>query len=195
MSEPRSGVLPLLLIAGLFAAGVGAVVALRAPGFSGPRLDAPAPGFSLPTLEGGSLSLGALRGRVVFVNFWGTWCAPCRDEAPSLQRLYDLLHDDGFELVGVSIDAAGAEEKILAFREEFGLTFPILVDPGKEAYRAYGATGVPETFLIDSAGRLAERFVGPRNWDEPRYARSLRRFLKARGAANDGAANDGGEDG
>jgi peroxiredoxin len=193
LSEQKSGVLPLLVIAGLFAAGVGAVVALRAPGSSGPRIDAPAPGFSLPDLDGGALALDALRGRVVFVNFWGTWCAPCRDEAPSLERLYGLLRDDGFELVGVSIDAPGAADEIRAFRDEFGISFPILVDPGKEVYRAYGATGVPETFLIDAGGNLVERFVGPRNWDEPRYARALRRLLEAREPGQ--VAQDGGKDG
>jgi len=193
LSEQKSGVLPLLVIAGLFAAGVGAVVALRAPGSSGPRIDAPAPGFSLPDLDGGALALDALRGRVVFVNFWGTWCAPCRDEAPSLERLYGQLRDDGFELLGVSIDAPGARDEIRAFRDEFGISFPILVDPGKEVYRAYGATGVPETFLIDAGGNLVERFVGPRNWDEPRYARALRRLLEAREPGQ--VAQDGGRDG
>lgn len=191
MTDGRSGVLPLLVVCALFAAGVGALVALRAPSLA-PRIDAPAPGFSLPDLDGNPVSLADLRGRVVFLNFWATWCAPCRDEAPSLDRLYAALRDRGFEVVGVSIDAARDRAAIAEFQAEFELAFPILVDPQKSAYGAYGATGVPETFLIDADGRLVERFIGPRNWDEPRYARALRRLLDA--AAGDGDAG-GPEDG
>jgi thiol-disulfide isomerase/thioredoxin len=114
---------------------------------------------------------------VVFLNFWATWCAPCREEAPSLQRIYTDLSDEGFELVAISIDPENASAEIEAFRSEFELSFPIVLDAARVAYDAYGATGVPETFLIDREGRLAERYVGPRNWDEPRYTRAIRRLL------------------
>ena len=192
MTHDRSGILPLLVVCVLFAAGVGALVAWRAPADAA-RIDAPAPGFTLADLAGGQVSLSDLRGRVVFVNFWATWCGPCRDEAPSLARLYAALRPEGFELLGVSIDSAADRGAILEFQEEFALSFPILVDPGKEAYRAYGATGVPESFLIDGSGRLVERFIGPRNWDEPRYARALRRLLDAASAAQ-GGERAGGDD-
>ena len=195
MIEGRSRVLPLLVVCAIFAAGVGALVAWRAPS-DAPHLDGPAPDFRVADLEGGQLSLHELRGRVVFLNFWATWCGPCRDEAPSLERLYTLLREQGFELLGVSVDAEGEGEAIAEFQREFGLSFPILVDPQKEAYRAYGATGVPETFLIDAGGRLVERFIGPRNWDEPRYERALRRLLDAASAEPDSdRRSDAGSDG
>ena len=190
MKHDRSGVLPLLVVCALFAAGVGALVAWRAPSDAA-RIDAPAPEFALADLEDGQVALSELRGRVVFVNFWATWCGPCRDEAPALERLYASLRHQGFELLGVSIDAEGDRDAILEFQEEFGLSFPILVDPRQEAYRAYGATGVPESFLIDANGRLVERFIGPRNWDEPRYARALRRLLDAANAAQGGEVAGG----
>ena len=190
MTHDRSGVLPLLVVCALFAAGVGALVAWRAPSDAA-RIDAPAPEFALADLEDRQVALSELRGRVVFVNFWATWCGPCRDEAPALERLYASLRHQGFELLGVSIDAEGDRDAILEFQEEFGLSFPILVDPSKEAYRAYGATGVPESFLIDANGRLVERFIGPRNWDEPRYARALRRLLDAANAAQGGEVAGG----
>lgn len=190
MKHDRSGVLPLLVVCALFAAGVGALVAWRAPSDAA-RIDAPAPEFALADLGDGQVALSELRGRVVFVNFWATWCGPCRDEAPALERLYASLRHQGFELLGVSIDAEGDRDAILEFQEEFALSFPILVDPGKEAYRAYGATGVPESFLIDASGRLVERFIGPRNWDEPRYARALRRLLDAANAARGGEVAGG----
>jgi peroxiredoxin len=192
LTYDRSGVLPLLVVCALFAAGVGALVAWRAPSDVA-RIDAPAPEFALANLAGEQVSLSGLRGRVVFVNFWATWCDPCRDEAPSLERLYASFQDEGFELLGVSVDAGGDRDAILDFQEEFALLFPILVDPSKEAYRAYGATGVPESFLIDASGRLVERFIGPRNWDEPRYARALRRLLDAANATR-GGEGAGGDD-
>jgi peroxiredoxin len=113
----------------------------------------------------------------VFVNFWATWCPPCRDEAPALERLYRSLHGEGFELLGVSIDDPSARAAVDGFRTEFDLSFPLLLDPDRSAYRAFQATGVPETFLVDRAGRVVERFVGPRDWDEPRYRNAIRALL------------------
>jgi peroxiredoxin len=116
---------------------------------------------------------------VVFVNFWATWCAPCRDEAPALERLYREFSERGFEILAISIDETASRDTVRSFREEFDLTFPILIDPARSIYGAYQATGVPETFLIDPQGRIVERFVGPRGWDEPRYARAIERLLEA----------------
>ena len=173
----RAGPLPLLIAVGLFAAAAAALVVARPPADPPLRLGAEAPAFELADLGGQPLSLVGLRGHVVFVNFWGTWGAPCREEAPSLERLDRELRGEGLEVVAVSIDEAGAREEVEAFRDEFELSFPILLDPDRRIYGAFQATGVPETFLIDHRGRLAERFVGPRSWTEPRYARAVRRLL------------------
>ena len=173
----RAGPLPLLIAVGLFATAVAALVVARPPGDPPLRLGAGAPAFELADLGGNAVSLTELRGHVVFVNFWATWCAPCRDEAPSLERLYRDLRGEGLEVVAVSIDDVAAREEVGAFRDEFELSFPILLDPDRRIYGAFQATGVPETFLIDHRGRVAERFVGPRTWTEPRYARAVRRLL------------------
>ena len=178
MSDPRSGFVPLLVISGLFAFGVAALVLTRAPA-QAPERGAPVPDFELSDLSGARVALSAQRGRVVFVNFWATWCPPCRQEAPSLERLYGRLRPEGFEVLAVSIDAKSDRAEVAEFRREFGLSFPVLLDPGQTAHTAFGVTGVPETYLIDTQGRLAERFIGPRNWDDPRYERAVRRLLAA----------------
>ena len=178
MSDERRGVVPLLAIAGLFALAIGSLVLLGVEGRAGAQLGQTTPDFRLPRLDGSPVALSEQRGRVVFVNFWATWCPPCRKEAPSLERLYERLREDGFEVLAVSIDAAGQEAAVEAFRREFGLSFPILLDPSQDAHRSFGVTGVPETYLIDAQGRLAERFIGPRDWDDPRYSRVVRRLLE-----------------
>ena len=191
MSEKRAGVFPLIVVVAVFAAGVAAFVLSREP--SGPvlRSGSIAPGFSLPVAGGTEVALASLRGRVVFVNFWATWCAPCREEAPSLERLYRTLHAEGLEVLGISIDASADDEAVLAFAREFELTFPIPRDAQKHVYAAYRVSGVPETFLVDRAGRVLERFVGPQDWDDPRYARAIRKAL----AAGQSAESQGGTGG
>ena len=191
MTEQRRGVVPLLVATAVFAAAAGGYMALRQPSGPSLRLGSPAPEFALRVPGGAEVSLAGLRGRVVFVNFWATWCAPCREEAPSLERLYKSLAGDGFELLGISIDTEADFSKVEAFRKELGLTFPIPVDPQKRAYAAYQASGVPETFLVDPQGRVLERFVGPQNWDDPRYAREIRRALAASGRTGSEGGNDG----
>lgn len=191
MSETRSRVLPLVLVVAIFAAGVAAFALMRQP--SGPQLRAggAAPEFILPLADGAEISLASLRGHVVFVNFWATWCAPCREEAPSLERLYKTLHGEGFELLAISIDASGDDAKVADFAREFGLTFPIPRDLHRQVYGAYRVAGVPETFLVDPTGRVLERFVGPQDWDDPRYARAIRKAL-ASGQRADAQGGNGG---
>jgi peroxiredoxin len=180
-------------VAGFAALIAGFLVALQGPSALPLRIGSNAPELHLVRLSGEKLSVADLRGRVVFVNFWGTWCAPCRTEAPSLERMYRKLKPEGFEILAVSIDAPGARDEVVAFRDEFELSFPILLDPSKEVYRAYQATGVPETFMLDRDGRLVERLIGPRDWDQPRYQEAVRRLLTASGPAQSpaGVSGDG----
>jgi peroxiredoxin len=177
--EPRRrGSVVLLLIAGLVAAGAGAWVALSGSAVAPLRSGATAPEFELPSLAGRPEALAAYRGRVLFVNFWATWCAPCREEAPALQVLYERLRAEGFAVLAISIDDAGAREKVESFVRDLSLAFPVLLDADQRVYRAYQAYGVPETFLVDRDGRVVERFIGPKNWDDPRYERAIRSLLE-----------------
>jgi peroxiredoxin len=163
----------------LFAFGLAALVLGRAPA-PGPERGGLVPDFELPDLlSGAPVALSAQRGRVVFVNFWATWCPPCREEAPSLERMYGRLRAEGFEVLAISIDARSDLDEVTEFQREFGLSFPVLLDPDQTAHTFFGVTGVPETYVIDTRGRLAERFIGPRNWDDPRYTRAVRRLLAA----------------
>ena len=137
----------------------------------------PAPAFSLPVLGGGgSLSLGSLRGKVVLVNFWATWCKPCEDEMPAMERLYQALRSQGFELIAVSVDDDRRE--VEEFTAEMGLSFPVLLDPEKRVSDAYQSYRFPESYLVDRDGVLVARYIGPREWDAPAYVDRIRRLLE-----------------
>jgi len=136
----------------------------------------PAPAFELPRLVGEEpLALEALRGRVVLLNFWATWCKPCEDEMPAMERLYQSLRDRDFELVAVSVDDGRAE--VEAFRQRMDLSFPILLDPEKRVANRYQSYRFPESWLVDREGRLVARFIGPRDWDAPVYVQRIERLL------------------
>lgn len=146
-----------------------------------------APGFELPRLDGAAVRLADQRGKVVLLNFWATWCKPCEDEMPAMQRLYERLAGTDFELLAVSVD----EERtpVDAFRERLGLAFPILLDPGKAVAAAYQTHRFPETYLIDRDGRILARYIGPRSWDAEAYVDRIAR-LAAGEASGPGAAPD-----
>lgn len=135
-----------------------------------------APAFDLPRLAGGRTSLAGLEGRVALINFWATWCKPCEDEMPAMQRLYDGLAGDGFELLAISVDES--VDDVRAFNERLALSFPVLLDPDQEAARRYQTTGFPESILVDREGRIVERYVGPREWDHPDYQARVRRLME-----------------
>ena len=127
-----------------------------------------APAFEAHTLDARSevRTLRDYRGDVVLLNVWATWCVPCREEMPSLQRLHEEFGDDGLRVVAVSIDRGDdAAAKVRAFREEYGLTFDILHDPTGEIQRAYQTTGVPETFVIGRDGVIRKKEIGAANWN------------------------------
>jgi peroxiredoxin len=138
-----------------------------------------APDFTLEKLDGDAqVSLADQRGRVVLLNFWATWCKPCEDEMPAMERLYQRLQGEGFELLAVSVD--DEVEVVREFRERLAISFPILMDPTQEAARAYQTAGFPESLLIDASGRIVERYVGPRAWDDAVYVRRVRDLLASR---------------
>jgi cytochrome c biogenesis protein CcmG/thiol:disulfide interchange protein DsbE len=118
-----------------------------------------APGFDLRMLDGdGSVRLSSLRGQIVVVNFWASWCAPCRTEHRDLEAVWDRYRGDGVVVLGVSYQdrpAAG-----LAFRRDLGGDWPLVDDPHSNTALAYGVTGVPETFVIDGDGRVAAKYIG-----------------------------------
>ncbi len=118
-----------------------------------------APAKTLPKLGGGEASLADLRGKPVVLNFWASWCDPCKDEAPALQAAHERLRREGGMVLGVTVDDASPDAK--AFSRELGLTFPSLRDVDGELGEAYGRLGVPETFAIDRGGRVAAVERGP----------------------------------
>ena len=126
-----------------------------------------APSFTLPRLDKeGSLSLAELRGRPVIVNFWASWCGPCKDEAPALEEVWQRHRGDGLVLVGIDYDDLRSDAR--RFARRYGMTYPIVYDRDKEAVRAYGLTGLPETFFIDRRGRVVGQIIGNVNSDRTR---------------------------
>jgi thiol-disulfide isomerase/thioredoxin len=135
------------------------------------------PSFRLPSLAGGEVEIASYRGRLVLLNFWATWCAPCVAEMPSLERLHRTLSAEGLAVVTVAADEDEAD--VRRFVASYGLTLPVLRDPGgRDAAAAYRTTGYPETFLLDRQGALLEHTVGPLEWDAPEQLARLRALLR-----------------
>jgi len=128
------------------------------------RAEGAAPGFDLPRLEGGNISLSDLRGRVVVLNFWATWCAPCREEMPDLEAAHRRFQDSGLMVLAVSEDR-GKKKRVQRVADKMGLSFPVLLDPKGEVGRRYGVSSLPATVLIAADGSLIGQAVGIREWD------------------------------
>lgn len=135
---------------------------LSGPG-SGPLNEGPAPDFSLRLFDGGQLSLANLHDRVVVVNFWASWCEPCQEEAPILEKVWQEYQSQGVTFIGIAYK--DTESKARAFLVEFGITYPNALDPGNRVARAYRVQGVPETFFIQD-GEIASLYIGPLTEDQ-----------------------------
>jgi len=166
-------------VAALLLAAVGVALWWGGTGPEPVERGSPAPGFDLPRVgaddDGATLSFEALRGKVVLVNFWATWCEPCKEEMPAMQRLYEVHRGGGFELVAISVDTE--PEPVRAFRAELGLTFPIVLDADQSVARAWQTYRFPESYLVDREGVVVERYVGPRDWDHEAYVERVGRLL------------------
>jgi peroxiredoxin len=165
--------LKVALGAAAFAAVVGG--ALWSLSHRGPVL---APDFAAPDLRGQAVSLSSLRGKVVVLNVWATWCPPCRQEMPSMERLAAHFRGRDFQLLAVSQDEGG-KEPVETFARELGLSFPVLLDPERQVGERFGVWGYPETFVIDRGGYVVERVIGPREWDSPESIAAIEALIAA----------------
>lgn len=134
-----------------------------------------APDFTLEDLDGRESSLSSYRGKVVFLNFWATWCGPCRAEMPSMERLYAELPRDRFEILAV--DMREFRGKVAEFVDELDLTFPVLLDERGVTGAMYGIRGIPTTYLVDKEGNLVARLVGSRQWDTAEVQEAIRHLI------------------
>jgi thiol-disulfide isomerase/thioredoxin len=139
------------------------------------RQKGPAPNFTLNTPENTGISLASLRGRVVFLNFWATWCGPCRTEMPSMEALYGRLKGRDFEILAV--DAQERPSEVTAFLRQYRLSFPSVLDSAGRVSRLYNITALPTTFILDREGNIILRLVGSINWDTPEILAALETLL------------------
>lgn len=142
-----------------------------------PRIGEPAREYEAKTLEGEEVTLASLRGDVVLLNLWATWCTPCRMETPYLQSIYEEHRDEGFQIVGISMDTGDAADDVAMFVDEFGVTYTILHDPQMRGMELYQVLGLPATFLIDREGVLRWMRYGPIPEEDPEFLAALEDVL------------------
>lgn len=138
---------------------------------------APAPAYAATTVVGAPAALADLRGRVVLLNIWATWCKPCRQEMPALDTLQRRHAAEGLTVVGVSIDEPGERDRIAPFAQELGASYALWHDPDDRVSSTFLAIGVPASYLIDRDGTLRWRHVGPVTADDPALTAALREAL------------------
>lgn len=142
-----------------------------------PQIGAPARDYAAATLDGDTVSLASLEGQVVLLNLWATWCAPCRMETPYLQSVYEEHRDEGFVIVGISMDTGDATDAIEMFIDEYQVGYTILHDPKMAGMELYQVLGLPATFLIDREGVLRWMRYGPIPEDDPDFLGALEDVL------------------
>ncbi len=134
------------------------------------------PSFMLMNLKGKEKKLDDYKGKLILVNFWASWCGPCNEEAPSMEKMYKALHSKGLVVVGISIDHHVSE--VEGFVKKYSITFPVLLDTDESVASSYGITGVPETFILNRNYKLIKHIIGPIDWTSPDTTNYLSELLK-----------------
>jgi peroxiredoxin len=173
-----------VLLIFLIIAGVGIIVLLQTKdsyfdlsGTSRINKGVPAPEFTLPDLDGNMVNLADYKGKIVLLNIWATWCPPCVEEMPSMEKLYQELKDEDFEILAVSIDVSGGNV-VAPFMKKHQLSFAALTDTQGTLKNLYQTTGVPESFIIGKDGIIAEKIIGPRDWATPEVINYFRNLIQ-----------------
>ncbi|MDF2177861.1 TlpA disulfide reductase family protein [Aliiglaciecola sp. CAU 1673] len=135
-----------------------------------------APDFTLKSRDGGNLRLAEQRGNIVLVNFWASWCGPCREELPKFEEMYQRYQDLGFVVLGVNVDDDPAKAEILL--SDISISFPVLFDPKGEVSRLYDISAMPTTILIDRDGNTRLVHKGYKSGDEVKYEKALKLLLR-----------------
>lgn len=134
-----------------------------------------APAFSLADLNGKTVTSSSFKDKVLLINFWATWCAPCREEMPALDRLQHKMKDKGLTVIGIAIDSDKA--LVSEFIAKIKSSFPVLHDPEMTCHDAYKVFSYPTTFLVDKQGVIQKYWVGPHEWDSDSFSKTLGEFL------------------
>ena len=149
------------------------------PGNEQPQVKAikgqPSPNFMLTDIKGKDWQLSDLRGKVVFINFWATWCPPCLQELPSMEALNKSMADKPFQMLTILYNDRPEFGQSLVNKS--GYNFPVLIDSDSSTAKEYGLTGVPETYIVDTQGILREKFIGPFEWNSPKALQILGKYL------------------
>lgn len=131
-----------------------------------PQIGKTAPSFELPDINGKRYSLSDSKGKVILINFWATWCGPCKAEMPSLNNLFNTFKDEGFVVLAISVDSSA--KPVQSFLKDKAIALPVLMDTEQDVYfDQYGVLGLPTSFLIDRDGIVRELIRGEREWDSP----------------------------
>jgi peroxiredoxin len=146
------------------------------PAMAGGESGSPAPGFSLATRGGGTLALDQLKGQVVLINFWASWCGPCRQEMPVLDGIYKKYHKLGFTLIGVNVEPEAKEAE--AALQKTPVSFPILYDPQSKVSGLYNVQTMPSTVIVDRTGKVRLLHRGYKPGDENEYIDTVRMLIR-----------------
>lgn len=157
------------------------VIAVAASGCSKKEVPAQegaaAPDFTLQDLSGKQVQLSSLKGKVVLVNFWATWCPPCREEIPSMVKLNQVMQGKNFQMLAISVDEGG-KQAVQEFFRQNGVSLPALFDTDGSVSRRYGTTGVPETFIVDGKGMIRKKVIGGVDWSAPEVLQYLEQLMQ-----------------
>ncbi|MEZ5551764.1 MAG: TlpA disulfide reductase family protein [Pseudomonadales bacterium] len=152
------------------------VIALAAANVGAVTLQQDAPDFTLKSLEGSNLRLNEYRGQVVLINFWASWCGPCRQEMPLLDRLHSRYEDTGFAVLGVNVE--GVVEPAMEIVQKTNVTFPILIDDGQRVSELYNLQAMPSTVVVDRDGVVRYIHLGYKPGDEAKYVEVVKQLIR-----------------